>query len=137
MGAARHMWWKILGLAAVWPAWTVTRTFLWHPRSASDIGDVLACLTAILITLTAARHRGSVPSLAAWWRKREIGRLKAQLAQHEAEAAARFTELDDRIAGLFEGLTRIASVTGRPIPPCVAADAPTQPIYLRDRRKAI
>lgn len=102
MGAARHMWWKILGLAAVWPAWTVTRTFLWHPRSASDIGDVLACLTAILITLTAARHRGSVPSLATWWRKREIGRLKAQLAQHEAEASVWRAEIDGQIADLFD-----------------------------------
>ena len=133
MSAVKRARWKLICLGAVWPAWTMFRTFVWHSPYADDVADVGSVITLALITVAAAGSM-AVPELRHWRRKRQNLALKAHLAQHETKAYARINELEDRLAGLEEGVGRVFTVTGHHPPP--SPDSPTEPIYLPSRRRA-
>lgn len=123
--SARQRTLLILALSAIWPAWAVIRTFIWHPALANEIGDVCAVATAALAAAVAL-YPQKLPTLRDWrrWKadsvlrahfsalRDEVGTLNARLCHHEDETAGRLDRLDARIADLFSVMDATARAAG-------------------------
>ena len=133
MRAMKRVRWKLVAIGAAFLAWVVIRTLVWHPPVDDTVADI-GGLMAFTVTATYAVRRPEPTGLKDWRAKRQNLELKAQFADHEVKAYKKFNDLEDRLAGIEQGIASLGPVTGQP-PPGVTADGPTQPIYLKDRRK--
>lgn len=127
----------MLALGLIWPAWAISRSVV-HLRFEADIGNALAAATAITFVFTL--RTVPLPDLRDWRRKRHILQLQADVAALAARLDATGTaiaEVRALVSGNAEAARRALAVIGAQVPDTLVADAPTQPIYLRDRRKAI
>lgn len=81
--------------------------------------------------------------LADWWKRHPVPvdqvsmarQIRANVARHDA-AEKELAAIRADYAALTEAVIRLGTVTGRPVPDGLTANASTQPIYLPDRRKA-
>lgn len=138
--AVKRVQWPVV-VAGVWLAWRVTKTFFWHPSFADGLADGGALVMFLLTVASAARHP-QPEKLKDWRIKHQLTKLRKEFTRSEDWAARNFRKQQDELdalraelAGLGEGIARVAGVTGRKVPSRVTADAPTQPIYLNERRR--
>ena len=107
--------------------------------------DQLITITAVGAGVTAwlLRAPSGVPRLRDWRLRREVHDLKADMAKLAAQVNAQGAEIAEawvlrvQMDSLSESFAAAFGAAGAPAPEAVAADGPTQPIYLGDRRRAV
>jgi hypothetical protein len=123
MSAARRAAWIVL--LGLWPA-VIAVKVVWHPSWAGVLSDAGAAVS-VALGVTLMRRSPAVPRLADWAIKRRV----SEIAQRVAVQEVRSREQQAQVDSLTEGLLRTYAAAGKPVPDCVAADSPTQPIHLR------
>lgn len=129
MSVRRGLWLVIL---ATWPAVIAAKT-IWHPAWGQVLSDCGAALTvaagASLLLLGPERP----PALRDRRTRHQVAGLERRMAAVEAGLA----ETRAQRASGIEGIRRALDSAGVPVPDCVTADAPTQPVIQAIGRRAV
>jgi hypothetical protein len=129
MGTARRLLWCAVLLA--WPA-VIGVKVAWNPPWGGGLSDGGAAF-AVLLGALLLRRQAHVPRTLDWRVRRQVAELAKRMDAQEA-AMARQQAL--RASGI-EGIRRALDNAGVPVPDCVAADAPTQPVLRAVGRRAV
>jgi len=120
MSTARRVLWCVVLLT--WPAVAGVRA-AWSPSWGALLSDAGAAVT-VALGLLLLRRGTPVPRLAERRTKRQI----ADLARRMSTVEAGLAETQAQRASGIEGIRRALDEAGVPVPDCVSADAPTQPV---------
>ena len=120
MSAIRRTLWATVLLA--WPAVVIVKT-VWKPAWGGGLSDGGAAFTLVL-GITLLRGPGGIPRLRDWRHKRELTELRTRLARCEG----RLNGQDAKLTALSEGIYRVSTIAGSPVPADSGEDTPTQPI---------
>ena len=129
MSAARRALWCAVLLA--WPVVVAVKA-IWSPRWGGDLSDGGAGF-AFLLGAGLLRTGPPLSSLDGKRAQKQIDGLAARMDAVETGLA----ETQAQRASGIEGIRRALDNAGVPVPDCVSADAPTQPVLRAIGRRAV